>query len=152
MSANVPGVGLSPARLLHFRKSESWETVVCGVLVCFVELGLRLLRLPTLTRLLGVRLSAAELPSAPPALMPRWTQRCLNAADRVTARWPAGPEGKCLRRALVAGHRLRSLQPEVVIGIRPGDNGLRAHAWLVVCGGALDPSAGDFSQIPVFRP
>lgn len=144
-------MGFLPARLLHIRKTEAWETVLCGGLVCFVEVGLRLLHLPTLARLLGLRLSAVELPADPPVLMPRWTQRCLNAAERVTAHWPAGPEGKCLRRALVAGNRLRSLQPEVVIGVRSGHDGLQAHAWLVVCGGALDPSAHAFSQLPVNR-
>lgn len=66
-------------------------------------------------------------------------RRRVHAVDAVLRRWPAGDT--CLRRCLVLGHRLRSLQPRLRLGAVARDDGrLGAHAWLVVAGVALgDP-------------
>lgn len=133
--------------LNRWRRTEAWETILCAGLLVVAEIGLRVLTLPRLAGLMRVGLSHAQVPVAAPALMPHWTKRCLSATHRVTRRWPAGPDGKCLRAALVAGNRLRSLDPQLVIGVRRGADRLQAHAWLVVCGGSLDPTADDFVQM-----
>ncbi len=130
-----------------WRRAPAWETVVCAVLLCLAEVGLRTLPLPRLAALMKVRLSSAAVPVTAPALMPYWTESRLRATHRVTHRWPVGPEGKCLRASLVAGNRLRSLDPELVIGVRRDAAQVRAHAWIVVCGGSLDPTASDFIQM-----
>lgn len=96
-----------------------------------------------------MRLSREAQPVALPALLPRWTRVPLAAADVVTRHWPVGPEGMCLRRCLVAGQRLRGLDPVLVLGVRRGPERIEAHAWLVVLGGSLDPTASDFAQLPV---
>lgn len=140
----APGSATSRSGL---RATAGYETAVCLLVALVVECGLRTMTLPTLARMLGVRLSDRPLPHEPPPLLPRWTQRWLVATERVTSRWPVGPEGTCLRTALVAGNRLRSLHPQLVLGVRRSPDGVAAHAWLVVAGGSLDPSAHQFRQL-----
>lgn len=130
-------------------RTVSHQTAVCLAVSIVAEIGLRTLPLPRLVSLLGLQLSSSELPSHPPIVLPRWTRGWLQAADRVLRFWPAGPPGKCLRRALVTGNRLRALHPQLVIGVKHDGRSVGAHAWLVVAGGALDPTAGDWQQIPL---
>ncbi len=126
----------------------AYETVVCLLVGVVVELGVRLVPLPRVARALGVRLSETVVPASPPIVLPRWSKVRLDAAWRITSRWPAGPAGKCLRTSLVAGHRLRRLRPEMVIGVRRQGTTTEAHAWLVVAGGSLDPSSSLYVQLP----
>ena len=123
------------------------ERGVCLLLAIFVEIGVRTTPLPRLARTLGVTLSNGHAPLTPPSVLPRWVEPRLDAVARVLQRWPVPYEAACLRRALVTGQRLRKLDPELVIGVRRVDGRLQAHAWLSVCGGGLDPSAGSFSAL-----
>lgn len=104
-----------------------------GAAAIAVELGLRLLPLPTLCDALGILLDfddgtaddrdrqAASLDS------PTGYSRRAWAVDRVFARWPF-PD-TCLRRALVMGFLLRVEQPLLRIGA-PADGEFIAHAWI----------------------
>ena len=122
------------------------EHLVCFFVAVAVEFSLRLRSLPATARTLGVRLGAGDAPTTTPSVLPWWTQTRLDAAVAVLRHWPVPPDKACLRRALVVAHRLRSLDPEVVIGVRR-DQQLSAHAWVVVAGGSLDPSASAFTQL-----
>lgn len=119
----------------------------CLLVAIFVEIGVRMVPLPRLARWLGVRLSEGNVPVTPPPVLPYWVAPRLDAVARVLQRWPVPYEQACLRHSLVTGQRLRSLDPELVIGVRRVDGSLTAHAWLAVCGGGLDPSAGSFSAL-----
>lgn len=123
--------------------------MTCAGLTLTVEVGLHTVGLRRTARLLGVGLSRRQAPTDPPPLLPAWTRRRIRTATRVTQRSPYGPEGKCLRTALVQGQRLRTLSPELVLGVRRVDGAVLAHAWLQVAGGSLDPTAAEHSQLPV---
>lgn len=127
----------------------AYETIACLLICAFVEVAVRTVPLPRVAGCLGVRLLPGSVPNVPPASLPSWTRVRIASAWRITTRWPAGPKGKCLRTSLVTGHRLRRLQPAMVIGVRRADTGIGAHAWIVVAGGALDPSAALYSQLPL---
>jgi hypothetical protein len=132
------------------RRSYAWQVLATVVLFTVVEVGLRVRTLPVLADRLGVRLSSATRPATPPTSLPRWALGPVRSAAAVGRRWPVGPEGSCLREALVLARRLRALDPEVVLGVRKVDGGaVQAHAWVVVRGGSLDPTAGTFVQLPV---
>lgn len=100
-----------------------------------VEVGLRLSTLPRLTHLLGIRLAhdceSDQKPDSgnPPGLPVTWIRPRALAVNRVFRHWPF--EGTCLRRALVLGHRIRRLDPALLIGVRHDDSGaVAAHAVL----------------------
>lgn len=121
-----------------------------------VEAGLRLSTLPRLTRLLGIRLaedcvSGKQQDSAlRPGLPVTWIRRRALAVNRVFRHWPF--DDTCLRRALVLGHRLRRLDPALVIGVRYDESGaVAAHAWLVVAGVSLDPLATQYEAFSDLR-
>jgi hypothetical protein len=122
-------------------RSYNRELLLCLLLTTVVEVGLRIVPLPALAGRLGVRLAAAPPDSAQTLPLPAWTRVPIAATERVMRSWPAGPRGKCLRRSLVLGHRLRGLGPELVLGARQGTSGVEAHAWLAVAGGAIDLEA-----------
>ena len=127
----------------------AYESVLCLLVCLAVEVGVRLLPLPRVAQLCGVALQSAAVPTDPPAVLPQWSRVRIETAWRLTTRWPVGPRGKCLRTSLVTGQRLRRLQPALVIGVRRDATGIGAHAWIVVGGGALDPSAELYSQLPL---
>jgi hypothetical protein len=105
-----------------------------------VEVGLRTLRLPTLTRWAGVPLAderAGASPSPQALDLPPDALRRLRMAARVMRYWPF--DEKCLRRCLVSGRRIRSLQPTLALGVAVIDGEVKAHAWLTVDGVSLDP-------------
>lgn len=123
-------------------------TVAIGVVV---ELGLRTLRLPTLTRVLRIRMAddtqhaaATRLQPAEGALSPR-ARRRLIMVYRVMRHWPW--DEKCLRRSLVGAVRIREYQPTLVIGVTIIGDDVKAHAWLRVNGLDLDPAAQDFQPL-----
>jgi hypothetical protein len=116
-----------------------------------VELGLRVTSLPRLCDLLGVRFAAAgdvlqgPAGSVPPRrLEPRDAAR-LRAARRVVAALPWAKNAPCLRTALVAGRLLRHRAPTLHLGAALVGGQVTAHAWIVVDGVVVDPSAASYT-------
>lgn len=118
-------------------------------LTCGVEIALRTLALPRTARLFGAPLRSTDSPTAPQRrgarLGPRG-RRQARAVQRVMRHWPFGDT--CLRHALVAGHRLRRFDPELVVGVAKIDGEIRAHAWLEFDTGRYDP----LGAAPAYRP
>lgn len=117
-----------------------WIGVALG-LACFTEVGLRTVGLPRLSRRLGTPLQSDDeiTPAAvtiPTGLAPQ-DRRRVRAARRVMRHWPFGDT--CLRQALVSGALIRHRSPSLVVGVAKLDGKLRAHAWLEIDGGILDP-------------
>ncbi|MHB8682278.1 MAG: lasso peptide biosynthesis B2 protein [Acidimicrobiales bacterium] len=116
-----------PARAVALGWVLGWLAVV--------EIGLRVVSLPSLARVVGVALEAEPSTSkavSPPRLRAGERRRLL-ALQRVTPRWPFGP-GPCLRQSLVAGRILRRHRPTLLLGAMPDGDTLTAHAWLEVVG------------------
>ena len=115
------------------------------VVLMFVELLIRWVPLPRLSRLLGVRLdlTPANLDPVPLPLdaVPAGARRQLRCARLVADAWPFS-RGPCLRRALVGGHLIRRLDPAVRIGVSSDGNDVLAHAWLELDDRPLEPVAG----------
>ena len=115
-----------------------------------VEVGLRSLDLPRLSRLLGVPLDTAPAREAHAddlVVVPHWARRRLAASRRALAYWPFGDS--CLRVALVGGFLVRDLAPILRIGVARHHGEVKAHAWLEIGGRSLDPGSVDF--LPVER-
>lgn len=123
------------------------RTAAAFLLALVVEIGLRTLRLPRLSALLGVPLatSAPADPPAEPVIVPRWARRRLTATRRALKYWPFGDS--CLRVALVGGFLVRRLDPVLRIGVAKHEGEIKAHAWLEIGGLSLDPASADF--VPV---
>lgn len=139
------------------------------VVVAWMELALRTLRLPRVCALLGIRpeFAARTVPTGDdavaagegrattadpgertpgaPALAPS-ERALLGEALTVLARSPL--PGTCLRRALVAGLALRGHDTALQIGVHKSGGTVSAHAWLIVDGVNLDPSgSADFTPL-----
>jgi hypothetical protein len=155
-------VGLSRERLaetprvawrgLREAGHASWSTRLEYLKVLAVasvtEVALRRVPLVRLARLYGVTFVAEPPAVAPLDDVPAWAARRLRVVGRVMGRWPVN--GTCLRHALVAGQRVRALQPELKLGVAKDDTGaVVAHAWLVIGGKSLDPSSGRFAELQV---
>ncbi len=132
------------------------QVALALLIAIVVEIGLRLSSLPRLTRLLGIRFAHdCEYREQPDSLHSQglpvtWIRRRALGVNRVFRYWPFG--GTCLRRALVLGHRIRRLDPALLIGVRKDDSGaLAAHAWLVVAGVSLDPLATQYQELRDLR-
>jgi len=114
------------------------------VVLAVVEVLIRFVPLPDLTRLLGVRLSLDPASDEPQQFaageLPEPVRRQLRCTGRVADHWRLS-KGPCLRRALVAGHLLRDLEPAVCLGVGGDSNSLLAHAWLEIDGRPLEPVA-----------
>jgi hypothetical protein len=123
------------------------EPFVVVAVAAAVELGLRFSTLPRLARMVGVPLDLDHAePATGPVVLPRRTAWSMRVVDVVMRSWPWGDT--CLRRSLVAGHRLRDLGPVLRLGVREGAlDRPDAHAWLELQGGSLDPAAGRFSPL-----
>ncbi|MBJ7328672.1 MAG: lasso peptide biosynthesis B2 protein [Solirubrobacteraceae bacterium] len=133
-----PSIG----RALRAGPLELLTAVRALALVTAVEIGLRTMSLPRLTRLLGVRLaSEPEASSASSAGLEALTVRersNLRAAERVFRYWPF--DDTCLRRALVAGRQLRHRGTSLHLGVadstsvedgeRAAEGEIAAHAWI----------------------
>jgi hypothetical protein len=111
-----------------------------------IELGLRRGDLPTLCRALGIEcdLRSATPPATVPVVLPRRTRTAVLACAYAVALWPAGDT--CLRRCLVLGRRLRTLDPVLRIGVRR-DPDLVVHSWLEIGGRTLDTTAAQYSTL-----
>ena len=121
------------------------ETVAAGVVAVVVELGLRVTTLPKLARLLRVQLDPAmtgaggDLMQGSATTLSESDCRRVRSTQRVLRRWPFGDT--CLRQALVSGTLLRHRQPVLHLGVAKIDGAIKAHAWLDIGGGILDPLA-----------
>ena len=128
---------LSPAEIL-----TALHTVVVMVIV---ELLIRWVRLPRLSRMLGVRLDLGPVQMSGRPLresdLTRRELRQARIARRVAAVWPFG-RGPCLRRSLVIGHLLRRRRPAVRLGVASAGEDLFAHAWVEIDGRPLECLAG----------
>lgn len=114
---------------------EVAHVLAAGLLV---ESLVRFEPLPSLCRRFGVRLATADDPLSPPSgVLPPWTERRLRAVGAVFRFWPWGRQGDCLRRGLVTGHRLRTIDPVLRFGVRRANGAVLAHAWIEVHGVAL---------------
>lgn len=122
-------------------------TAIAFMIAAVVELGLRTVRLPRLAQFLGTPLATAESSATPieKAAFPSWARRRLAAARRALRHWPF--DDTCLRVALVGGCLLRSLDPQLRIGVARQDGEIRAHAWIEVGGRSLDPGSRDFATV-----
>lgn len=131
-------------RTLRFIPLREWPEIVAVALVAAgVEVGVRTVPLPRLARLVGVPLDTGAHRARPAGLRGEpsaRTRRQLRATRRVMRHWPYGDT--CLRHALVLGQRLRRLSPSLRVGVAKVDGEVRAHAWLEVDGGVLDPIGG----------
>lgn len=118
---------------------EVYHTAASLGMTLLVEVGLRTMSLPRLAALVGAPISweDQEGSAAQRTSLSRDSRRRVRAARRVLKRWPFGDT--CLREALVIGHRLRRLEPELHVGVAKLDGEVRAHAWLVIGGNILDP-------------
>lgn len=140
-------------RLARSVRSMDWairrEFFVVTVLAVGAEIGVRFLPLHRLAWLYGVRYSPdrSEVLSAPLESLPRWARKRLRVVGRVMRRWPV--DGVCLRLSLVAGQRVRALDPELKLGVSRIDGRIEAHAWLEVCGKSLDDTSVHYAELPV---
>lgn len=131
-----------------------WIVVAAGTAVA-IELGLRTLTLPRLSRLAGASLRtggptqtmASERIGIQTGALTVSERRRLRAARRVTRHWPFGDT--CLRQALVSGAMIRRRHPDLVVGVAKLDGEIRAHAWLEFDGRVLDPLAAAAAYTPL---
>lgn len=142
-------------RLGRVRSDELPAVIVTLGIAFFVEIGLRTMRLPRLARIVGVPLGEAGPGPARQLgvgdLSPRMVRR-LRISAKVMRHWPF--DEKCLRRSLVCGCRIRSVEPALIVGVAVVEGEVKAHAWLMVGGATLDPwgSASFSGLVPIRRP
>lgn len=125
------------------------QAVVILAVAARIEWALHRSSLPRCAELARVQLVDGEQgPQLPVAPLPQWAHRRLRMVELQMRYWPFG--NTCLRRALVAGHRLSALEPVLVIGVRPSADvrDVDAHAWLRVGGLDLDPAARHYLPLP----
>src|SRR5690606_32511766 len=142
------------AQLIGKVPAREWPDVVAALAtVTAVEIGLRATTLPRLASWLKVPLSTENASESRdvPVLSPVERRR-VRAALRVTRHWPFGDA--CLRQALVIGRRLRRRRPLLRVGVAKIDGQIRAHAWVVIGAGVLDPlgSASSYVGLEPVRP
>jgi hypothetical protein len=110
-----------------------------------IESLIRWIRLPRLSRMLGIRLDLqpTQMDGDPvrAADLNGRELRQVRFAHRLTDVWPFG-RGPCLRRSLVIGHLLRDRHPAVRLGVAGAGEDLFAHAWVEVDGRPLEGLAG----------
>jgi Transglutaminase-like superfamily len=139
------------ARAVVVRVAGGFDLALTLVLAVVVELGLRLMGLPRLLRLLGLRMSTdGTAARAGHPVLPVWAKRRMRNVDRCMRRWPAGDT--CLRRALLSGQRLHALGPVLRLGVRVQDTEVHAHAWLEIYGQSMDPHTEGFAPLRSIGP
>jgi hypothetical protein len=132
------------------RPKRSWsdraELVRDVALLARIEWGLRRSTLPKLVGRLGIGWGGAPKAIDPEVdALPSWAGRRFRIALAVCKRWPFGDT--CLRRSLLIGNRLSSLEPVLRIGVDRPAEGLLAHAWLEIDGRSLDPESKNFATM-----
>jgi hypothetical protein len=120
-------------------------TLHAAVIITVVELTVRWVPLPRLSRLLGIRVNLAPAPAdAEPlslAELSPTARRQMVCTRRVADAWPFS-RGPCLRRSLVAGHLLRRHDPTLRLGVGGAGDAVFAHAWLEIDDRPLENVAG----------
>jgi transglutaminase superfamily protein len=134
-----------PIATLRLPLPELLTTLHAAVVIVVVELLVRWVTLPRLSRLLGVRLNLAPAPAGAERLrvkdLPPRAARQVRCTRRVADAWPFS-QGPCLRRSLVAGHLLRALDPALRLGVAGSGDQFYAHAWLEIHDRPLEAVAG----------
>ena len=123
------------SRALRLPPRDLLTTLHAAAVLIAVELLIRWVPLPRLSRLLGVRINLE--PARADAVrmrvdeLPARARRQLCYTWKVADAWPFS-RGPCLRRALVGGHLIRDLHPAVRLGVAGVGDTLMAHAWLEI--------------------
>jgi hypothetical protein len=129
-------------------------TVHATAVLVLVEVMVRRVPLPRLCRIFGVRLNLEAPPPDAERIrirdLPPRAARQVRCTRRVADAWPFS-RGPCLRRALVAGHLLRDLDPALRLGLGGSGDEVYAHAWLEIQDRPLEEIAGFsiFQQTPI---
>jgi Transglutaminase-like superfamily len=146
-----------PRRRLRGRLVQLADLLTVVAVALGVEIGLRITTLPRLARLLGVPLALDEaVGSGQPPLeerrhaLPGAARRRIRATRTVMRHWPLGDT--CLRQALVSGHRIRRLGPNLHVGVAKVGGEVRAHAWLTVGETVIDPMRAAAGYLPLSTP
>jgi hypothetical protein len=133
-------------RLTHVRASDLVEAVAILATAMRVEYSLRRHDLPTTAARFGLRLGSTSANGSTPEpreRLPMWAARRARLTLIVMRLWPFGDT--CLRKSLVMGNRLRSLSPQLFIGVRSAnDEAFAAHAWLRITGIDIDPASNQY--------
>lgn len=144
---------MTAIRALLRRGPRSWgRLVTLTALAAVIEVQLRLGRLPSLAKRLGVRMD--EPPDRKASLQLTVRERRLLADARTVVH--RGPfDGSCLRQALMTGYVLRAHRPHLLLGVAKDAGTVRAHAWIVADGQHIDdfrfcvPDASGLAVLPV---
>ena len=124
-----------PVATFRLPLPELLTTLHAAAVIVVVELLVRWVSLPRLSRLLSVRLNLAPAPPDVDRIrvrdLPARAARQVRCTRRVADAWPFS-QGPCLRRALVAGHLLRDMDPALRLGLTGSGDQLVAHAWLEI--------------------
>ena len=143
--AAVRGLARLARRAARLPMRELLLVLYAALVLLVVELLIRWVPLPRLSRLLGVRLDLSPSPIAwaePVALdLPHSAQLRLRYTTRVVDRWPFC-KGPCLRRSLVTAHLLRAYDPAIRLGTAGTGDTVRAHAWVEIGDRPLEDVAG----------
>lgn len=125
---------------------KAYEVLVALALACWVELRVRRTPLPHLAKQMGVvLLDTTGAANQTLVVTPNEALR-LRAVTWVYDHWPR--DESCLRRALVAGQRLRHRQPGIRLGVRRDPQGaFKAHAWLEIDGVCWEAEALSYATL-----
>lgn len=140
-------------RISRLSAREIMTTVHSLCVMSVVELTVRWVSLPRLSRTMGVplRLGPEHGEGEQMVLheLDARARRQLECTARVARIWPFS-DGPCLRRSLTGGHLVRRLRPELRLGITGTGEAVGAHAWLEIDGRPLEPveHLRPFSQVP----
>jgi hypothetical protein len=132
-------------RFLKLPPREILTTLHAVLVLTVVELSIRWVALPRLSRILGVRVNLAPAPADVEPLsfseLSPSARRQVRCTRRVADAWPFS-RGPCLRRSLVAGHLLRRHDPTLRLGVGGAGETLFAHAWIEIDDRPLENVAG----------
>lgn len=122
------------------------------VVATIAEIGFHTTTLPRLAEVLRTPLATDPTPATEVSRtdLPSWARRRVRATRRVLRHWPFGDT--CLRQALISGYLLHRLGPSLHLGVARIDGEIRAHAWVVVEGGILDPRVAATSYQTLRQP
>jgi hypothetical protein len=123
------------SRAFRLPPRDLLTTLHAAAVLVVVELLIRWVPLPRLSRMLGVRVNLqpgrADAERVRVDELPAHARRQLAYTWKVADAWPFS-RGPCLRRALVGGHLIRDLHPAVRLGVAGVGDTLMAHAWLEI--------------------
>ncbi|MDP2324175.1 MAG: lasso peptide biosynthesis B2 protein [Gammaproteobacteria bacterium] len=94
--------------------------------------GLRLAPLSAVAMLLGVRVGVSRPDGPRLPFADSRADAAVSVVDRLVERLPR--RTRCIHRALLLGHLLRSERPYIRIGVRRIDGEVQAHAWVEIRG------------------